>query len=88
MFCESARKMPATLKHRPAVWECFLGTVYAFDGERVEYFGYNYVAALEFAGLTKEVDPRWAKKIRRARYTTGSEGQEPRLGQWILWVLK
>lgn len=64
-----------------------LGTVYASDGTTTRYFDYNWDAARAFAGVTPERDPRLAKKNKRVRYTK-DENTEPRVGQWVLWVLK
>lgn len=53
------RRMRPTLNHRPAVWECLLGTVYAMnDAGEVRYFDFDYDAANEFAGVTADRDPR------------------------------
>jgi len=52
------RKMKPTQKHRPAVWECMLGAVYANDGTRTRYFDYDWEGALAYAGVTSETDPR------------------------------
>lgn len=50
-FRSSAKKAPPTKKHRPALWENMLGTVYArnVSGE-VRYFDYDYKAAVAFIG--------------------------------------
>lgn len=50
-----------TRRHRPAVWEAMLGTVYAMNAAReVRYFDYDHAAAVEFAGLGDDV--RWGKR--------------------------
>jgi hypothetical protein len=57
-----AAKKPPTSRHRTAVWECLLGTVYARnDAGEVKYFDYDYPAAMAFAGVTPERMPRVAK---------------------------
>lgn len=54
-----ARKMKPTQKHRPAIWEAMLGTVYACNDEgQVRYFDYDWDAAREFAGVAPERDLR------------------------------
>lgn len=54
-----ARKMKPTQKHRIAIWECMLGTVFARNAEgEVKYFDYDWDGAREFAGVTAEADPR------------------------------
>lgn len=82
---------PPTKKHRPAVWECMLGTVYAMNDElEVRYFDYDHAAARAFAGVTPERDPRIARVPKgpyRVRYTNGrSSADEPRPGQMAVWV--
>lgn len=69
----TATKLPPTRKHRTAVWECMLATVYARnDAGEVRYFDYDWDAALAFAGVTPERDPRVAKasfdSLTGARY--------------------
>ena len=74
--------MKPTLKHRPAVWECMLGTVYASNGTEVRYFDYRWEEARAFAGVDAEgADPRVAR-------STTSYGVErgPRRGQWALYI--
>lgn len=75
-----ARRMKPTLKHRPVMWECMLGTVYASDGRTVKYFDYRWEEAREFAGVDrKDADPRVAK----AQHAT-QDG--PRRGQLALYI--
>lgn len=77
-----ARKMKPTLKHRPAIWECMLGTVYARSPEgQVRYFDYDWERAREFAQVHPSRDPR----LHKASQSFGAEG--PRKGQWVLWVV-
>lgn len=77
-------------KHRPAVWENMLGTVYALnDAGECRYFDYNVDAALEFAGVTPERDPRAFRVVRgeKCRYIRkGATEAEPREGKMVLWV--
>lgn len=55
----NCRKMKPTKQHRPAVWEAILGTVYAQNDEgKVRYFDYDWEAALRFAGVSEDRDPR------------------------------
>lgn len=86
IFGLTARRMPPTQKHRPAVWEMMLGTVYAMndDGE-TKYFDYKWDDAVAFSGATQERDPRWAKKNKRVRYSRDGVN-EPRYGQKVLWI--
>jgi len=82
-----ARLMKPTQRHRLAVWECMLGTVYAFDGTKTRYFDYDHAAALAYAGVTQDSDPRLAVKPGRYRYTNDSV-TEPGPKQKALWILK
>ncbi len=82
------RKLAPTLQHRPAIWECMLGTVYAMSpsGE-VRYFDYDHDAAVEFAEISADSDPRIARPNRRVSYT-GDIVTEPRARQTVLWVTR
>jgi len=80
-----ARKMRPTQKHRPAIWECMLGTVYARNAAgEVRYFDYKWDDARAFAGVDLEgADPRlhrnpWACNAGNDTYI--------RKGQRVLWV--
>jgi hypothetical protein len=81
-----ARKAKRTLKHRPAVWEMMLGTVYASNGKETRYFDYDWDAAREFAGIREDEDQdlrldKWpAHTSLRGNYT------DPRTGQLVLFV--
>jgi hypothetical protein len=77
---KGARAMKPTMKHRPAMWECMLGTVYASNGTEVKYFDYRWEEAREFAGVDAEgADPRAA----RAQFATQNG---PRRGQFALYI--
>jgi hypothetical protein len=81
-----ARRMKPTQKHRPAIWENMLGTVYAMndDGE-VKYFDYNYGEAAIFAGCggLDVIDARDPRIWPAAHSTTNI-----RKGQTVLYCLK
>lgn len=78
-----ARKMKPTQKHRHAIWECMLGTVYAWNAEGgTKYFDYDWDGAREYAGVTAESDPR----LYRSEVSYGYNG--PSKGQFVLYVLK
>ena len=80
------RKMKPTLKHRPALWENMLGTVWARnDAGETRYFDYDWQAALDFCGaLEEDRDPRMHRHPRGAGRTYG----DPRPRQWVLYVRK
>lgn len=88
--------LPRTKRHRAAVWECMLGTVYAVnDAGECRYFDYNHAAALEFAGVTPERDPRAHKVRREDNYNwikVRPKGtpcyDNPRVGKLVLWITK
>jgi hypothetical protein len=77
---EGARKMKPTLKHRPAIWECMLATVYAMnDAGQTKYFDYDWDAAREFAGVDR---PEADLRVYRAARSQG----EIRKGQKVLYI--
>lgn len=77
------RQAKPTMKHRPAIWECMLGTVYARnDAGKVMYFDYDYAAARAFANVEGR-DLR-TYRVPRAYGSTGHMG--PRAGALVLWV--
>lgn len=98
------RKAKPTRKHRPAIWECMLGTVYAMnDAGVVRYCDYRYDEALQWAGIhgpstvdpdivvdrSADLDLRVARKTERVSYTNGHDSSlEPKVGQSILWRLR
>ena len=64
------RKAKPTLKHRPAIWENMLGTVYAMnDVGDIRYFDYDYDAAMDFAGLDLSSADFAAATSRRLGFT-------------------
>lgn len=72
---DGATRRPPTNKHRPAIWECMLGTVYAMDDQgEVRYFDYRWDEARAFAGVSPDRDPRVAKA------SSASNG-------WAIWRL-
>ena len=81
-----ARIMKPTQKHRPAIWEAMLGTVYAMnDAGEVKYFDYKWDEAAIFAGLggltvVDERDPR----VWTATHSTTNI----RKGQKVLYCLR
>lgn len=88
-----ARKALPTKKHRPAVWENMLGTVYAMnDAGQVRYFDFDWDAARAFAGVAPERDPRtskWTADHDRYRWHNGAgSASQPRVGQTALWILR
>lgn len=89
----ACRKMKPTLRHRPALWENMLGTLFAMNAEgECRYFDYDYEAAIEFSG----VDPTNAtgdNRIYRVtpdrRYSyvrSGDDFANPRLKKLVLWT--
>lgn len=87
-----AKNAPRTKSHRPAVWECMLGTVYALspDGE-LRYFDYDHEAAMKFAGVSPEGDPRVHRLRRQDKYNwirKGSVYDNPPVGKLVLWIKK
>ena len=80
------RKMKPTLKHRPALWENMLGTVWARnDSGETKYFDYDWEAALRYCGALEEGrDPRLAR-CQRGTYRQGMGLPRPR--QWVLYVV-
>jgi len=75
------RKAKPTRRHRPAIWECMLGTVYArnADGD-TRYFDYRWSDAAEFAGIDFDADNRTWRCDRRG----GTDDPRPR--QHVLYV--
>lgn len=91
MFGIEVKLLPRTKKHRPAVWECMLGTVYAMnDAGEIRYFDYKQEEALKFAGVTEDRDPRWYKLRKYKDQYQWSDGRlshaEPRVDRKVLWI--
>lgn len=87
-----ALRMRPARRHRPAIWESMLGTVFAMDDAgHIKYFDYDYEAARAYAGvddLVGHVDPRLAPFPRNAhRYDDGeSAWARPAPAQLVLWI--
>ena len=77
-----------TKKHRPAVWECMLGTLYALgvNGE-VKYFDYDYGAALKFAGITSDDGIRVSKARNNIGLQHDLYGPSIGKGQVVIWKI-
>lgn len=90
------RRMKPTQKHRPAVWENMLGTVYALnDAGECKYFDFKYEEALAFAGVNpKDAAVRDSRlhrvtlDRRRSYVRSGCAEGNPQLGKLVLWVRK
>lgn len=79
-----ARRMRPTQRHRAAIWENMLATVYAANDEgAIRYFDYDWDAARAYAGIKPTSDPR---VYRHAVNSSAPDG--PRRGQLVLYVLK
>lgn len=84
-----ALSAPPTKSHRPAVWECMLGTVYALNAEgECRYFDYDHEAALAFSGVTLPgAEPRVARvKEPKGWIRKGATDANPRRGRLVLWA--
>jgi hypothetical protein len=83
----AAKKMKPTKKHRPAMWECMLGTVYAQnDTGEIKYFDYKWEDAKTFAGISSDRDPRVFKTDKNMNYEMRYE--LPSKGNLVLWILE
>ena len=84
-----ASKAAPTKAHRPAIWECMLGTVYAMspDGE-ARYFDYDHTAALQWAQIDgPDADLRVARvKVYRNYVRSGATESSPLIGRLVLWA--
>lgn len=85
------RSMNPTQRHRPAIWENMLGTVFACDiNGKVKYFDYDHEAARLWSGAQMPgVDSRVfrvtetnVRLLNKAKCTY----QRPRLGHTVLWM--
>jgi len=73
-----------TSKHRPAIWENMLGTVFAMNDERkIKYFDYDYEAAKAYSGVTE--DERDCRLAAWKAVVYDTDGNKPRRGQMVLW---
>ena len=81
------KKAKPTKKHRAAIWENILGTVYARNSEgETKYFDYDWKGAIEFAGVPEnpvENDVRIFRFPEEMRFQGG-----PFVGQRTLFVRK
>ncbi len=85
---EYGERKPPTKKHRPAIWEAMLGTVYAADPDgNVRYFDYDYAAAKRFARVRRgRNDLRlYRHKAFVTPYLRSQSAERPRDGQLVLW---
>lgn len=59
-FQGGVRQRSYTLRHRPLIWECMLGTVYAARqaDQQPRYFDYDWAAARLYAGVDSATDLR------------------------------
>jgi hypothetical protein len=81
------REMPPTRGHRAAIWHGLFGTVYAVnDNGKVRYFDYDHPAALAYAGVDPNRDPRLYKHKGLCRVVEGYDG--PSRNQVVLWITK
>lgn len=62
-FAGARKCATVTKKHRPLIWECMLGTVYAKDPvtKKVKYFDYDWDAARAYAQVAQCTDLRTSK---------------------------
>ena len=87
----AVRKMKPTMRHRVAITNGILGTVYAINAEGVcKYFDYDYAGARAYAGLDTARDIRLAKPPRKGErhVTKGATEANPRDDERCLWVLR
>lgn len=80
-FRHAAKKAKPTKAHRPALWENMLGTVYASNGHKTQYFDYDYAAAIAFIGPHTDV------RVARADRNLGTDYQGPERGKLVWWVV-
>jgi len=85
-------RKPPTRGHRPALWECMLGTVYALnEAGECKYFDYDHTAAAAFAGVTLTADNRLHKVTHLLNFQyvkAGLTDANPPVGRLVLWVPK
>lgn len=87
-----AKEANPTQKHRPAIWECMLGTVYALnDKGEVKYFDYDHEGAKEWAGIDDSRDLR-LKRYMQTRWFQFAwphyPQPEPSGRTLVLWIKK
>lgn len=84
------RVMKPTKKHRAAIWECMLGTVYAMNDEgKVEYFDYDYTAAREFASIPQSEESRDTRIFRTPRtHVVSTARQYLSTGKTAVFILR
>lgn len=79
------RNLRPTKSHRPALWECMLGTVYAMNAKgEVRYFDYKVGEAIAFAGI-KDADDVRVYKVKELVETDG-EPEHSLRNQTAVWV--
>ena len=89
-FRSTARKMAPTKQHRAGIWENMLGTVYAMNpAGDVQYFDYDYAAAVAFCGQVRDV--RFSRFLAyRTRHGANGNSESymlPRHGQVVWFVV-
>lgn len=83
------RKIKPTQKHRVAITNGILGTVYAVNAEGTsKYFDYDYRGARAWAGLDTAKDIRLAVPPRKNVVWIKNGDANPRNNERCLWVLK
>lgn len=73
-----------TRKHKPLIWECMLGSVYARDPvtKKIEYFDYDYEKARSFAKVDECHDLR---VVKAKDHINLSQEHRIKKGQVALW---
>jgi hypothetical protein len=85
-FRQRARRMKPTKMHRPVLWECMLGAVYAADvAGDARYYDYDYTAAVARIGMVADVRVHRADRAMTVRSDDGAE-YYIRKGQWVWWA--
>jgi len=80
------RKAKPTQKHREAIWENMLGTVYARSPKgETKYFDFDWAGAAKHAGVDLQADNRVWRSDRR---TSSGDTNSPRFRQQVLYVPK
>ena len=83
----NVRRMKPTQKHRRAIWEGILGTVYAQNPQgEIKYFDYKWDEAKTFAGIENGRDYRtWKYETSHFRYPGSPD--YPRKNQLVLFII-